>query len=60
MKRSDAARHIQIFLERRGYCGNCDDGEKLVDFLTIELGMLPPRVELPQLGTSDNAWEPEE
>jgi hypothetical protein len=23
-------------------------------------GMLPPRIELPQLGTSDNAWESED
>jgi hypothetical protein len=23
-------------------------------------GMLPPRIELPKLGISDNAWEPEE
>ncbi len=60
MKRSDAARRIQIFLEARGYCGNCDDGEALVNFLITELEMLPPRIELPQLGTSDNAWEPEQ
>jgi hypothetical protein len=60
MKRSDAARRIQIFLEARGYCGNCDDGEALVNFLITELEMLPPRIELPHLGTSDNAWEPEQ
>lgn len=60
MKRSEAANKIQVFLENRGYCGNCDDGEALVDFLIVELGMLPPFTYLKNLGTLDTAWEPEE
>lgn len=59
MKKSEAARKIQCFLENRGYCGNCDDGQALIEFLINELEMLPPRIELPQLGASDNTWEPE-
>lgn len=46
MKKSEAAKRIQIFLETRGYCGNCDDGEALVDFLVDDLGMSPPPVDL--------------
>lgn len=28
--------------------------------LIEEAGMLPPRCDLPKLGISDNAWEPED
>lgn len=33
--------------------------ETCADILTLveEAGMLPPRCQLPTLGTSDNAWE---
>lgn len=44
MRRSEAANKIQIFLEARGYCGNCDDGEALVEYLIEELQMLPPKI----------------
>lgn len=60
MKKSEAANRIQIFLENRGYCGNSDDGEALVEFLVTELGMLPPFTYLKKLGTLDTAWEPED
>lgn len=60
MKKSEAAQQIQVFLEGRGYVGNADDGEKLVEFLIDELGMLPPSTELDKLKASDNAWEPED
>lgn len=35
--------------------------ETCADILTIveQAGMLPPRCQLPKLGISDNAWEPE-
>lgn len=49
MKKSEASNRIQIFLENRGYCGNCDDGEALVEFLVKELKMLPP--------FSDRMWQ---
>jgi hypothetical protein len=60
MKKSEAANKIQIFLENRGYCGNCDDGEALVEYIVTELGMLPPFTYLKKLGTLDTAWEPED
>ena len=36
--------------------------ETCADVLAVieKAGMLPPRTELPKLGTSDNAWEPED
>jgi hypothetical protein len=42
----------------------CDDGRDEQDAERIlkrleQLGMLPPTTELKQLGTKDNAWEPE-
>lgn len=59
MKKSEAANKIQCFLEARGYCGNSDDGEALIEFLVKDLGMLPPFTYLKNLGTLDTAWEPE-
>jgi hypothetical protein len=60
MKKSEAAKRIQIFLENRGYHGNSDDGEALIDFLTKEIEMLPPFTYLKKIGTLDTAWEPED
>jgi len=33
MKRSDLVRDIQILLESRGYVGNGDDGDAVVEYL---------------------------
>ena len=58
MKKSEMARKIQVFLENRGYCGNCDDGEKLLEYI-LELGMMPPTVYLEELQRFDNGWDNE-
>lgn len=67
MKRSEVASKIQVFLENRGYCGNCDDGEAVLAMLE-ELGMLPPKRKVAEFrdvegwAYSDykSEWEPED
>jgi hypothetical protein len=57
MKRSQM---VEIIWDRLYPLGIGED--TCADVLTLieQAGMLPPRIELPQLGTSDNAWEPEQ
>lgn len=64
MKRSGAIEHIVNVLRLTGnhYCEDhrdLEDAEKILKRLE-QIGMLPPRCELTKLGTSDNAWEPED
>ena len=69
MKRSKALKLIANQLDFlagtfNGYKDSFQESElKNADVILTTLehaGMLPPRTELPKLGTSDNAWEPEE
>ncbi len=64
MKRSEALIHIINVLRLTGN-HYCDDGRDEQDANRIlnrleQIGMLPPRTDLPKLGVSDNAWEPED
>ena len=41
MKRSEAVNQIQILLESRGYVGNGDDGEAVMEYLeSINMGFI--------------------
>lgn len=64
MKRSEALIHIINVLRLTGN-HYCDDGRDEQDANRIlnrleQIGILPPRTDLPKLGVSDNAWEPED
>ena len=58
MKRSSLVTEIQVLLESIGYCGNSDDGEKVLQL--VEKYMIPKdTIELEHLKCRDNGWEDE-
>ena len=58
MKRIEMVTKIQILLESIGYCGNSDDGEKVLQL--VEQYMIPKNtVELEHLNCTDNGWSKE-
>ena len=50
---------IQSYVDNQVYYDYCINPESILQLIE-QAGMLPPRIELPTLGTSDNAWEPED
>lgn len=46
MNKKELANRIQIFLESRGYVGNCDDGEALVEYLIDKCDLMHCPVEV--------------
>ena len=69
MKKSEAIKKIQLLLESRGYVGNSDDGEVLLEILVDDIGMLPPPGSLTyrdyqylsgSILDKFHRWEPEE
>lgn len=62
MKRSEMLAVLEKVINSKLYQDYLFREEDLNDVLNAieQAGMLPPRCELQKLGTSDNAWEPEE
>lgn len=65
MKRSEAVKIISDFCKDNPDISSSFDKYRLMksSMLLYELekaGILPPRADLPKLGISDNAWEPED
>jgi hypothetical protein len=56
MKRSEM---VQIIWKRLEPLGVSEETCSEVIGILEKAGMIPPRCELPKLGISDNAWEPE-
>lgn len=63
MKKSEVIRIISDYTwecyEKSNYIFDYFDSRELLEKLE-QAGMLPPRTDLPKLGISDNAWEPED
>lgn len=49
---------LRSYIDNQTYYDYCINPESILELIE-EAGMLPPRCDLPKLGISDNAWEPE-
>ena len=61
MKRSEMIAILENIINSKLYQDYLFGEDDLKDVLDAveQAGMLPPRCDLPKLGISDNAWEPE-
>lgn len=59
MKRSEMIKIIESYIDHQTYYDFYINSESILELIE-QAGMLPPRCELPKLGISDNAWEPED
>lgn len=50
---------LKSYIDNQTYYDYCINPEYILELIE-KAGMLPPRAELPKLGISDNAWEPED
>lgn len=49
---------LRSYIDNQTYYDYYINPESILELIE-EAGMLPPRTDLPKLGISDNAWEPE-
>jgi len=59
MKRSEMIEILQSYIDNQTCYDYYINPESILELIE-EAGMLPPRCDLPKLGISDNAWEPED